>query len=65
LAALPETIQRLELEQSRVQSLLNDPEHFKRSPSTAAADLQRLNELAAELEAAYSRWDSLESLKAG
>jgi len=65
LAALPETIQRLELEQSRVQSLLNDPEHFKRSPSTAAADLQRLSELAAELEAAYSRWDSLESLKAG
>jgi ATP-binding cassette subfamily F protein uup len=65
LAALPETIQRLETEQSRVQSLLNDPAHFKRSPSAAAADLQRLNELAAELETAYSRWDSLESVKAG
>jgi ATP-binding cassette subfamily F protein uup len=65
LAALPETIQRLEREQSQVQSLLNDPDHFKRSPAAAAADLQRLNELAVELEAAYSRWDSLESLKGG
>jgi ATP-binding cassette subfamily F protein uup len=61
LAALPETIQRLELEQSQVQSLLNDPQYFKSSRADAAAALQRLKELAAELEAAYSRWDSLES----
>jgi ATP-binding cassette subfamily F protein uup len=65
LAALPKTIQGLEQEQSQLQSLLNDPDYFKRSRSGAADALQRLSMLAAELEAAYSRWDSLESMKAG
>ena len=64
LAEMPEAIQRLEQEQSQLQSLLNDPDYFKRSPSGAADALQRLNALAAALEAAYSRWDSLESAKA-
>jgi ABC transport system ATP-binding/permease protein len=65
LAGMPETIQRLEQEQSQLQSLLNDPDYFKRSRSGAADALQRLGVLAAELEAAYARWDSLESAKAG
>jgi len=63
LVALPETIQRLEEEQSRLQGTLNDPDFFKREPTQAAAALERLSTLAGELEAAYSRWDSLESLK--
>jgi ATP-binding cassette subfamily F protein uup len=62
LSALPEAIQRLEQEQSRLQGALNEPDFFKRDPAQAAAALQRLTVLAAELEAAYSRWDSLESL---
>jgi ATP-binding cassette subfamily F protein uup len=62
LSALPEAIQRLEQEQSRLQGALNEPDFFKRDPTQAAAALQRLTVLAAELEAAYSRWDSLESL---
>jgi ATP-binding cassette subfamily F protein uup len=65
LAGMPETIQRLEQEQTQLRSLLNDPDYFKRSPSDAADALQRLGVLAAELEAAYARWDSLESAKAG
>jgi len=65
LAGMPETIQRLEQEQSQLQSLLNDPDYFKRSRSGAADALQRLGVLATELEAAYLRWDSLESAKAG
>ena len=65
LAGMPETIQRLEQEQSKLQSLLNDPDYFKRSRSGAADALQRLGVLATELEAAYLRWDSLESAKAG
>jgi ATP-binding cassette subfamily F protein uup len=63
LAALPETIQRLEQEQSRLQDMLNEPGFYQREPTQAAAALQRLTALAAELETAYSRWDSLESLK--
>jgi ATP-binding cassette subfamily F protein uup len=64
LDQLPEAIQRLEQEQSQLQTFLNDADYFKRSPSDAASALQRLSELTAELEAAYSRWDSLESMKA-
>jgi ATP-binding cassette subfamily F protein uup len=65
LAALPDTIQRWEQEQSQLQSLLNDADYFKREPQAAAAALERLGVLAAELEAAYSRWDLLESTKVG
>jgi ATP-binding cassette subfamily F protein uup len=64
LAALPDTIQRLEQEQAQLHSSLNDPDYFKRDQQAAAAGLERLAGLAAELEAAYSRWDSLESLRA-
>ena len=63
LAALPENIQRLEEEQSRLQGALNEADFFRREPTAAAAALQRLTALARELETAYSRWDSLESLK--
>ncbi len=63
LAALPESIQRLEAEQSRLQGAVNEPDFFRREPTEAAAALQRLTALAGELETAYSRWDSLESLK--
>jgi ATP-binding cassette subfamily F protein uup len=65
LAALPDTIQRLEQEHAQLQTLLNDPEYYKREPGAAAAALERISALAAELEAAYARWASLESVKAG
>jgi ATP-binding cassette subfamily F protein uup len=65
LAALPDTIQRLEQEQSQLQSLLNDPDYFKRGPKEAAAASERLSVLTADLEAAYSRWDCLESMRTG
>jgi len=65
LAALPDTIQRLEQEQAQLQSLLNDPDYFKRGPKEAAAASERLSVLAADLEAAYARWDFLESMRTG
>jgi len=65
LATLPDTIQRLEQEQSQLQSLLNDPDYFKRGPKEAAAASERLSVLTADLEAAYSRWDCLESMRTG
>jgi ABC transport system ATP-binding/permease protein len=62
LARLPGTIQRLEQEQTQLHGKVNDPDFFKQQPDEAALALKRLTELAAELEAAYSRWESLESL---
>jgi ATP-binding cassette subfamily F protein uup len=61
LDALPAAIQRLETEQSAVQTALSDAQWFRDSPAEAAAALERLQRLAAELEAAYARWDALES----
>ena len=61
LAAMPDTIQRLEAEQLELQTAIGDPNLFKQDPVKAAAALQRLESLAAELEHAYARWDALES----
>jgi ATP-binding cassette subfamily F protein uup len=62
LQEMPERIQLLEAEQARLQTAVNDPELFRRDPAQAAAALERLRALAAQLETAYSRWDQLESL---
>jgi ATP-binding cassette subfamily F protein uup len=62
LTSLPETIQRLEGEQAQLQGKLNDPGFFRNEPAEAALALKRLTELAGELEAAYLRWELLESL---
>jgi ABC transport system ATP-binding/permease protein len=61
LAALPETIQRLEGEQRLLQSKVSDRDFFRKEPTEASLALKRLTDLAAELELAYSRWESLES----
>jgi ABC transport system ATP-binding/permease protein len=62
LEAIPEQIQELEAEQANLQAAVSDPDAFRRNPSEASAALQRLELLAKQLEAAYSRWDALESL---
>ena len=61
LAALPETIQRLEGEQRLLQSKVSDRDFFRKEPTEASLALKRLTDLAAQLEVAYSRWESLES----
>jgi len=63
LDTLPGKIQLLEEEQHGLQAVVGDPELFRQSPDRAAAALQRLEILARELEAAYARWDSLESAR--
>jgi len=64
LAQLPQRIQRLEAEQLALQTEVSDPALFQRNKEQAAAALRRLQELAAELETAYSRWDTLETAQA-
>jgi ABC transport system ATP-binding/permease protein len=61
LALLPEQIQRLEAEQAQLNALISDPAAFQRNKDETNLALQRLQALAAELETAYSRWDTLDS----
>jgi ATP-binding cassette subfamily F protein uup len=61
LAQLPEKIQHLEAEQAQLHTLISDPSVFQRNKDQSVAALQRLQALTAELESAYSRWDTLES----
>jgi ABC transport system ATP-binding/permease protein len=60
---LPDTIQLLEAEQAALQAALSDPKLFRQSPADGNAALQRLQRLSNDLEAAYARWDALESLE--
>ena len=52
----------MEEEQTRLQGMVSDPDFFKKEPAEAALMLKRLTELTADLQVAYSRWESLESL---
>jgi ATP-binding cassette subfamily F protein uup len=61
LKQLPEKIQRLEAEQAQLNALISDPAAFQRNKAESNLALQRLQALAAELETAYSRWDTLDS----
>ena len=63
LDAIPGRIQLLEAEQQELQALLSDPELFRQGSGEANTSLERLQRLTAELEAAYTRWDALESLE--
>jgi ABC transport system ATP-binding/permease protein len=63
LDALPAAIQQLESEQSALQTALSDPALFRESPAEARDSMERLRTLAAELDAAYARWDALEALE--
>jgi ABC transport system ATP-binding/permease protein len=61
LAQLPEKIQRLEAEQAQLNMMISDPEAFQRDKDKSRVALQRLQDLAAELESAYVRWSALDS----
>ena len=61
LAAAPQKIQQLESERAELELNIADPGFFTADPKRAAAALERLELLAAELENAYARWEELES----
>jgi len=61
LEALPHTIQQLEREQSDLTAAIADPALFRRSPADAAAAVERLQKVVKELEAAFERWEALET----
>jgi ABC transport system ATP-binding/permease protein len=61
LEQLPGKIQRLEAEQAQLTATISDPAAFQRSKDESNLALRRLQAIAAELESAYVRWETLES----
>jgi len=61
LEELPARIESLETEQRKLSALAARPELYKGDPIAAARALERLTSLGIELEAAYARWDELET----
>jgi ATP-binding cassette subfamily F protein uup len=63
LEVLPEQIGALEEEQTTLHARLGNPEFYKNAGAEVTVINTRLAEMELELEAAYLRWDELESLK--
>ena len=65
LEQLPVRIEQLEKEQVEVQAQLGIPELYKSDPAAAKKLTARLQALETELAAANTRWEALESQRAG
>jgi len=63
LEALPERIENLEAEQTRLYALMADPAFYREEGSAIARTKARLDALARELEEIYRRWETLEALR--
>ena len=63
LEALPDRIAALEQEQEQIHTTLADPEFYKNAGPEVVSLNARLEELDAELLAAYGRWEELEALR--
>ena len=63
LELLPDRIEALEAEQTRLQLVVGDPDLYRGDAARAAEAQQRLATLARELEAAFARWDALEAAR--
>ena len=60
---LPEAIASLESEQKTLESRAATAGFYRESREAIQAVLQRIDAIAQELEAAYRRWDELDSVK--
>lgn len=64
LDALPLSIEEMEAEKGEVEIRFCDPDYFSTDPERFRSDQIRLQVLETELEAAYARWEALESKQA-
>ncbi|KPK39813.1 MAG: ABC transporter ATP-binding protein [Gammaproteobacteria bacterium SG8_47] len=64
LETLPQAIEALEAERDALQALMGEAEFYQRDKAGIASSNERLAELTEQLEHAYARWETLESLKA-
>lgn len=61
LEALPGKIESLEAEQSQLHATIGDAGFYRQPGDKIAATMERLDAVTHELEACYSRWETLES----
>jgi ABC transport system ATP-binding/permease protein len=64
LETLPEKIETLEAERTRLHAMVGDPGFYRKPPHEITAALSRLEEIGPELEAVYARWEVLDSQSA-
>ncbi|MBO1270169.1 ABC transporter ATP-binding protein [Shewanella sp. 4t3-1-2LB] len=63
LEALPGLMEQLEQEIDKLQSQVNQPDFYAQEQATVAAQLQLLADKEQQLDACFSRWEELESMK--
>ncbi len=61
LEQLPQKIETLEKDVEGLTAAMNDPAFYQRSAPDMAAHTQQLGKVQAELDAAYKRWEELDS----
>ena len=61
LEALPEKIEALEVEQSELHRLMGDGDFYRQPGGKITAAMERLEAVNNELEACYTRWETLEA----
>lgn len=62
LAELPDKIEKLEVEQMELQTLISEPEFYQQDNTKINQTMLRLNEINSQLQAAYQRWEILETI---
>lgn len=60
--ALPARLEALENEKSALELVMSDPQFYSQPHAHVQTQLNRMNELTAEIEATYERWSQLETL---
>ncbi|EQD45751.1 ATPase component of ABC transporter, partial [mine drainage metagenome] len=65
LAALPAQIEALEHEQIEIGARMSQPDYRAQGPERARSDGQRLEDIEAQLQRLYERWEALEARARG
>ena len=58
---MPLVIEKLDSEQNQLTEIMSGSEFYKQDKDKIKETTQRLSEIEGELEAAYEKWDALES----
>lgn len=61
LEQLPQKIEELETEQNELTAAISDPEFFKQDSESISKTTERMEQISAELEECYARWEELEN----
>jgi len=65
LDALPDRLAALEAERTSLEAAISEPTFYERPPADVQRELQRVSDLATQIDAVYARWAELEALTVG